>query len=117
MLDVKAAVSSAYKYLQFIQDMMGGQLEDLRLEGEPERSQCFAIFSRGVATLDEFYAESKTIAVNEGFVKFGLTDCGILDIAKNHYLVLTDDLRLTAYLQSQGVDTVNFNNLRVYNWS
>ncbi|UBF30508.1 hypothetical protein K9N68_35610 (plasmid) [Kovacikia minuta CCNUW1] len=32
MIDVKAAVSAAYQYLQFLQDTMGGKLEDLRLE-------------------------------------------------------------------------------------
>lgn len=32
MIDVKTAVESAYKYLQFVRDMIGGQLEDLRLE-------------------------------------------------------------------------------------
>jgi len=32
MIDVKAAFSSAYEYLQVVQDMLGGKLEDLRLE-------------------------------------------------------------------------------------
>ncbi|OUC13585.1 MAG: hypothetical protein B0A82_16650 [Alkalinema sp. CACIAM 70d] len=32
MIDVKNAVSSAYKYLQAIQEMFGGEFDDLRLE-------------------------------------------------------------------------------------
>lgn len=32
MIDVKSAVSSVYEYLQVVQDMIGGNLEDLRLE-------------------------------------------------------------------------------------
>lgn len=91
--------------------------------GEPERSQCLAIFSRvilgldGIDILKEFYIESKTVATNQGFTKFGLTDCGIIDLVRDKYLVLTDDLKLAAYLSKEGIDTVNFNNLRVYGWS
>ena len=32
MIDVKAAVNSALRYFQTIREMIGGQLEDLRLE-------------------------------------------------------------------------------------
>lgn len=84
--------------------------------GEPERSQCFSIFAQGVSTLEETYLESRQIVTDQQFTKFGLTDCGILNFAKDQYLVLTDDLRFAVYLQGQGVDTVNFNNLRVLGW-
>ncbi|MGF1515257.1 MAG: PIN domain-containing protein [Elainellaceae cyanobacterium] len=85
--------------------------------GEPERSQCLAIFSRLLAQFDERYVQSKATSRNEAFTRFGLTDCSIFETAQGQYLVLTDDLKLAAYLQRQGVDTVNFNNLRVYGWS
>jgi rRNA-processing protein FCF1 len=85
--------------------------------GEPERSQCFSIFAQGVAELDESYIESRTSVSMERFTKFGLTDCGILNLATNQYLVLTDDLKLASYLQKSGVDTINFNHIRVYGWS
>ncbi|AFZ22340.1 PIN domain-containing protein [Allocoleopsis franciscana] len=85
--------------------------------GEPERSQCFSIFAQGVARLDETYIESRTSASMERFTKFGLTDCGIVNLARNQYLVLTDDLKLANYLQKSGVDTINFNHIRVYGWS
>lgn len=84
--------------------------------GEPERSQWFTIFAQGLSILDEFYIESKAVATNEKFTKFGLTDCGILNLAKAHYLVLTDDLKLAAYLQKEGINVINFNNLRIYGW-
>ena len=32
MIDVKTAIKSAYQYLEFVKDMIGDQLEDLRLE-------------------------------------------------------------------------------------
>ena len=40
----------------------------------------------------------------------------IISLARDRYLVLTDDLRLAHYLQKIGIDTVNFNNIRVYGW-
>jgi len=54
--------------------------------------------------------------VTDKFSKFGLTDCGIVNVAKDNYLVLTDDLKLASYLQNIGIDTLNFNNIRVYGW-
>lgn len=84
--------------------------------GEPERSRCFALLAQVIPQLSEFYLESQSIAANSGFTKFGLTDCGILDLAREQYLVLTDDLKLAVYLQREGVDVVNFNTIRVYNW-
>lgn len=85
--------------------------------GEPERSQCFLIFSQLIPNLNESYIESRTIVNSEKFVKFGLTDCGILNLARDKYLVLTDDFRLANYLQSVGIDAINFNNIRTLGWN
>ena len=85
--------------------------------GEPERSQCLLIFSQIIPNLDENYIESKTIATTEKFAKFGLTDCGIINLARDKYLVLTDDFKLASYLQSIGIDTINFNNIRPFGWN
>lgn len=84
--------------------------------GEPERSQCFAIFAQAIIQIEETYIDSKVAASQPSFTKFGLTDCGIIELSRNRYLVLTDDLRLATTLQKLGIDTVNFNNLRVYGW-
>jgi len=84
--------------------------------GEPDRSQCFALFAQGISTFEETYLESRGVVMDQQFTKFGLTDCGILSLARDQYLVLTDDLRLADYLQRQEIDTVNFNNLRVFGW-
>jgi rRNA-processing protein FCF1 len=83
---------------------------------EPERSKCLSVFAEGVAKLNEFYLESKEVVRTDSFTKFGLTDCGIATLAKNKYLVLTDDLKLASYLQKIGIDTINFNNIRTYGW-
>ncbi|MEH2227908.1 PIN domain-containing protein [Nostoc sp.] len=87
--------------------------------GEPERSQCFAIFAqfvKNVALLDEYYVKSLDAVNTEKFIKFGLTDSGILTLSKGKYLVLTDDFKLASYLQSVEIDVINFNNIRIFNW-
>lgn len=84
--------------------------------GEPERSQCLQILGQGITRLAESYIESATAAKIDKFTKFGLTDCGIIHVAREQYLVMTDDLRLANYLQKMGIDTVNFNHIRVYAW-
>ncbi|MDJ1181949.1 hypothetical protein [Roseofilum casamattae] len=69
--------------------------------------------AKATKRLHEEYQSTGLIAENDGFTKFGLTDCAIVEMAKDSYLVLTDDLRLAHYLQtSQQIDTINFNNLR-----
>ncbi|MBE9063029.1 PIN domain-containing protein [cf. Phormidesmis sp. LEGE 11477] len=78
---------------------------------EPARK----VFSKGLARLEEIYIPSREVASsNWPFLKYGLTDCGIADIAQSKYLVLTDDLRLASYLHQKGIDTINFNNLRTF---
>ncbi|WP_052055249.1 hypothetical protein [Myxosarcina sp. GI1] len=62
--------------------------------------------------ITEEYVKSKVIANNAAFSRFGLTNCGIMLLAENKYLVLTGDLQLHYYLKAFGIDTVNFNNLR-----
>lgn len=84
--------------------------------GEPERSQALAVFAQGIPQLNEKYLESQEIVTEESFVKFGLTDCGIVKIISNQYLVLTDDLKLYNYLIKKGIDAINFNHLRGYGW-
>ena len=80
--------------------------------GEPEKTQCLITFTLLISQITEEYIESSVVAKHELFSRFGLTDCGIMLLAKNKYLVLTDDLKLHLYLKAMGIDTVNFNNLR-----
>jgi len=84
--------------------------------GEPERSQCLSVFAEGMARLNESYLESTEVVRTDSFTKFGLTDCGIATLAKNKYLVLTDDFKLANYLQKIEIDTINFNHIRPSGW-
>ncbi len=82
--------------------------------GEPERQLCLSIFAQGIGTLEENYQESSIIGRSPEFTRFGLTDCGIKEVAREQYLVLSDDLRFINSLYAAGIDAVNFNHLREY---
>ena len=58
-----------------------------------------------------------TVGRMDMFVKFGVTDSAISHIARNKYLVLTDDFPLANFLQKQKQDVINFNHLRQMAWS
>ena len=86
---------------------LAGQLQD------PDKTQAFLAIAKATEKLCEEYQTSDRITKGDGFTKFGLTDCAITELARNSYLVLTDDLRLAHYLEnSQQIDTINFNHIR-----
>jgi hypothetical protein len=76
----------------------------------------FDKFAHNISLLTEVYLRSEDIVKVEGFRKFQLTDTGILETAREKYLVLTEDFALSQFLQKQGVDTLNFNHIRTFNW-
>jgi rRNA-processing protein FCF1 len=82
---------------------------------ETKRGEYFALFAKRLGLLDEQYVPS-AIALQNRWARFGLTDAAIAVIAKNQYLVLTEDFRLSQALQSDGIDTLNFNHLRDAYW-
>jgi len=85
--------------------------------GEPDRSRCLEVFAQTVAKTEEFYIESSKVVTTNKFTTFGLTDCSIINLAKDNYLVLTDDFTLADYLGRQEVDVINFNHIRVLGWN
>ncbi|MDP9487570.1 MAG: hypothetical protein M3Q49_17595 [Actinomycetota bacterium] len=76
------------------------------------RAECFALFARTISSMHEYRAPAITLSTNAAFGTFGITDTAIMDASPGTYLVLTDDLPLYAYLSNQGVDVLNFNNIR-----
>jgi hypothetical protein len=79
---------------------------------EPARAQYFDTFAKGIADLSEHYVVSADVAKLSCFPSVGLTDAGIMQLAKGDYLVLTDDLELYGRLSNAGIDVLNFNHLR-----
>lgn len=74
-------------------------------------------FAEQIATLQEHYIESAKVSSAPHFLKLGLTDSGILNLAQGRYLVLTDDFPLAGRLEKQGIDVINFNHIRTMNWN
>ncbi|MEL6351628.1 MAG: hypothetical protein AAFR58_07680 [Cyanobacteria bacterium J06627_28] len=85
---------------------------------EPDRSRCYqllaiALSDQAQTTMLEVYVPSQEIAsLDWPFAKYGLTDCSIAEAAYDKYLVLTNDFKLSSYLQFRGVDAISFTNLR-----
>ncbi len=85
--------------------------------GEPLRTKYFEKLQTEICALHEEYITSREAATGTSFVRFGLTDASIHLLAKGSYLVLTVDFDLYQFLQSQGIDAINFNHLRPYGWT
>lgn len=80
---------------------------------EPARTKCLLELASIMTTLMEEKRTPGTILIeNLAFLRFGLADASILDVATGEYLVLTDDLALYGYLQNEGVGVLNFNEIR-----
>lgn len=82
-----------------------------KVKGE-DHQRLFKKFVSLIEVMDEHSEPSKEISRSDAFVRFGLTDAAISAIAKKQFLVLTVDFALTGYLRKQGVDVINFNNVR-----
>lgn len=66
----------------------------------------------GPFTLPETYLKTTDILNNLAFKKFGLTDGTIFELSQKGLLVLTDDLRLWAFLIRNNGYAINFNHIR-----
>jgi hypothetical protein len=87
---------------------LAGQLPDHAKPG------VFSALTIGLEHLDERHTVALELSKHESFSRFGITDSAVLAHARDELLVLTDDFRLSGYLQSLGVDVFNFNHLRSY---
>ncbi len=76
------------------------------------RDECFSRLAAVVPKMRETYVPSEDLVQRPPFIKFGITDTSIIEVAAKPYLVLTDDFPLANYLQSRGLDVLNFNNIR-----
>jgi hypothetical protein len=84
--------------------------------GEPAKTLYFYTFARKITLMEEHYIDSREAATQEEFIKIGLTGASIFRLPKDQYLILTDDFRLSQYLQHKGIDVINFNHIRPLGW-
>jgi hypothetical protein len=87
---------------------LSGQFKD------PSSAAYFGHFAASIAEFDERYIVSGTASQMPQFSQLGLTDCGILHLAKDRYVVLTDDTLLYLFSQDAGIDVINFNYIREF---
>lgn len=81
------------------------------------RTQYYQEFKKQLHVLDEKYVASSSVSQNSYFARCGLTDSVIVDLARNQYLVLTADLKLALLLGREGIDVINFNQIRYLSWT
>lgn len=65
---------------------------------------------------EERYLPAQELVNKDDFLRFGLADTAIAELAPDRHLVLTDEVSLYNTLQSRGVDVINFNDLRSASW-
>lgn len=70
------------------------------------------VFKDQISLLDERHVPSRQLSEHGYFDKSGLTDAAIMTIAAEGLLVLTDDFKLTGFLEKLKIDYLNFNHIR-----
>lgn len=65
-----------------------------------------------ISEADEIFLKSINLVMQKGFSQFGLADTATFEVAKNQFLVITDDGPLYGFLRNIGVDVVNLLTLR-----
>lgn len=80
---------------------------------DPARQFCFELLKRTIPSLNEHNVSGRELSKAETFVEFGVTDTSILKVAAKPYLVLTDDYRLSGYLNKAGMDALNFHHIKL----
>ncbi len=87
---------------------LGGQLND------NVKKQFFVFLAQFIQKTTEKYIQSSEISKDSLFIKFGITDRGLLELARTEHLIITDDFKLSSFCISQGFSSINFNHLRNY---
>lgn len=72
----------------------------------------YSEFANQISAFDERHTPSASICSQDHFIKFGLTDSGIIESAASEYLILTDDFKLANFLESRQAAVINFNHIR-----
>jgi hypothetical protein len=79
---------------------------------EPGRSRVFETFRAVIRSTTEEYVESRTACGAKEFLRIGLADSGLLEVAGKSRILLTADLDLYLCALSRGLTVQNFNHLR-----
>lgn len=88
---------------------LGGQLNN-----KDAKEKFFILLAQFIQKTKEKYIRSSEISKDNYFIKFGITDRGLFELAKTKHLIITDDFKLSAFCNSKGLCSINFNHLRSY---
>jgi rRNA-processing protein FCF1 len=76
---------------------------------DPARDLCLGLLQQTIPSFQEHHVPAEELIREDRFRTYGITDMGIQRTAAGgQYLVLTDDYRLAGYLQTIGIDTLSF---------
>lgn len=80
----------------------------------PQRDKywVYALFERLLPQLFEIHEPASAIITIPTFHLLGMTDAGIISIARESYLVLTEDSALAGHLRGAGIDVLDYDDLR-----
>lgn len=76
------------------------------------RTECFEWLAHSIPAMRETHVAGERLSRHRMFVKLGMTDTSIIEVAAEPYLVLTDDFPLYNFLATRGMDVLNFNHIR-----
>ncbi len=80
--------------------------------GEPARSKVLDVLRAVSTTSQELYVPSSTAAHRREFIRLGLADAALLEVAAKNVTLLTTDFDLYNAALTQGAKALNFNHLR-----
>lgn len=79
---------------------------------EPARSLILRILGRLITATEERYIPSRAAAARTEYVRLGLTDAALLEVADKQAAILTTDHGLYRAALASGVPAFNFNHIR-----
>ena len=79
---------------------------------EPLKAEFFKVFAMLISRLEEIHVPATIVCGAPHFGQFGLTDLGMIAAARSEQVVMTADTPLAAYMRSQGVEVIDFNDFR-----
>ena len=80
------------------------------------RTGCMRTLAALLQAWNEHYVRSANLASTTPFLRLGLTDASIQELANEADAVLTDDLDLYVAISKSGNTAFNFNHLRAAEW-
>ncbi len=80
------------------------------------RTRCMQTLAALLQAWNEHYVSSAHLASSTPFLRLGLTDASIQELANEADTVLTDDLDLYVAVSTSGHTAINFNHVRAAEW-